>query len=239
MNPLVGASDARSGVTWLKEKHMPRNLRSILRPISRFFITGVLAILPIAITVGVITWAGNFVYQFIGPRTVFGAGLRNLGLAFATDATAAYIIGAILVLTFIFVLGVMVEAGATKMLRRWQDAIMTRIPIIGSVYSTSRQLVSLVDKKPDDNLKGMAPVFCFFGREGPAVLALLVSSERFCIGGKDYHIVIIPTAPVPIGGALLFVPTESIQPAELSMEAVVSIYVSMGVTAPQFWPRAR
>jgi uncharacterized membrane protein len=216
---------------------MPSNLRSFLKSISGFFIAGVLAILPVVITVAIIAWAGNLVNQFLGPQTMFGGALRRLGLTFATGATSAYIVGAILVLAFIFVIGVVVEAGAKKLLQRLQDAVLKRIPVIGNVYSTSRQLVSLVEKKPDDNLKAMAPVFCYFGRDGgPAALALLVSPERFCVRGKDYYIVIIPTAPVPIGGALLFVPTDTVQPADLSMEALISIYVSMGVTAPQFFP---
>jgi uncharacterized membrane protein len=71
------------------------------------------------------------------------------------------------------------------------------------------------------------------------VLALLVSPERYLINGKEYQIVIVPTAPVPVGGGLLFVPAEGVQPAKLSMEAVISIYVSMGVTAPQFLTQAK
>ena len=102
------------------------------------------------------------------------------------------------------------------------------------MYGTSKQLVGLVDKKQDDNLKGMKAVFCVFG--GTGVLALLVSPQRFSINGKEYYIVVVPTAPVPVGGGLLFVPLESVQPVDLTMEAVVSIYVSMGVTAPQFLP---
>jgi len=46
--------------------------------------------------------------------------------------------------------------------------------------------------------------------------------------------VVIPTAPMPIGGGLLFVPLEMLRPADVSVEALMSIYVSMGMTAPQF-----
>jgi len=43
----------------------------------------------------------------------------------------------------------------------------------------------------------------------------------------------VPTAPVPVGGALIFVPQSWVSPAELGIEALTSIYVSMGVTAPE------
>jgi uncharacterized membrane protein len=80
----------------------------------------------------------------------------------------------------------------------------------------------------------MKVVFCCFGKEtGAGFLALLVSPARYCINSREYQIVIVPTAPVPIGGGLLFVPLEVVQPTELSVEGLMSIYVSMGISAEQ------
>lgn len=203
------------------------------------FVAGIIAILPLAITVAVVTWVGGFVAGLLGPSTLIGRGLRRLGLALATDTRAAYVIGAALVVAIIFLVGIAVEAGARSWLQRIFDALLQRIPVIGSVYGTSKQLVSLVDKKQDADLKGMKPVFCFFGGEsGAGILGLLVSPQRFCMHGREYHIVIVPTAPVPVGGGLLFVPVEMVRPAELSVEGLMSIYVSVGVSAPQFLPPA-
>jgi uncharacterized membrane protein len=162
-----------------------------------------------------------------------------MGLHFATNEKTAYVIGAALVLALVFLIGAAIEVGAKSWLLHIQDSLLQRIPIIGSVYGTSKQLVSLVDKKQEANLKGMRPVFCFFGdRSGAGVLAFLISPEVFCLNGRNYHIVIVPTSPVPVGGGLLFVPTEMVQTLDISMEGVMSIYVSMGVTAPQFLPRS-
>ncbi len=209
------------------------------RRASRCFLAGILAILPLVITVAVVTWVGGLVSQFLGPSTMVGQALRSVGLHFATNEMAAYAIGAALVLALIFLVGAAVEAGAKTLLQRLLDAVLQRIPLVGSVYGTSKQLVGLVDKKQGADLSGMRAVFCFFGGQtGTGVLALLVSPERFLIHGKEYHIVIVPTAPVPVGGGLLFVPVESVYPAEVSLEAVISIYVSMGVTASQFLPQA-
>jgi len=205
------------------------------RRAARCFLAGILAILPLVITVAVVAWAGSLVSQFLGPSTVVGKALSNLGFRFATNATAAYVVGAALVLALVFLLGAAVEAGAKGFVHRLLDAAVQRIPIIGSVYGTSRQLVGLMDKKADAELKGMRAVFyCFGGQNGVGVLALLVSPERFRINGRDYLIGIVPTAPVPVGGGLLFVPAEMVQPADVSVEGLMSIYVSMGVTAPQF-----
>jgi len=206
--------------------------------VVRCFVAGVLAILPLAITVAVVTWVAGFVSQFLGPNAIAGRALVRLGLHFATNNTAAYAVGAALVVGIIFLVGALVQAGAKNLVQRLFDALLHRIPIIGSVYGTSKQLVGMVDKKGDENLKGMRAVFCFFGgTNGAGVLALLVSPERFRIHGREYHIVIVPTAPVPVGGGLLFIPADMVQPTDVSVEGLMSMYVSMGVTAPQFLPQ--
>jgi uncharacterized membrane protein len=193
--------------------------------------------LPLAITLGVIGWVAGFLQGFLGPDSALGSGLRLLGLHFASDATLAYLIGALLVLGAVFSVGVLVEAGARNLIRRLTDAALSRIPIVGSLYGTSKQLVGMLDKKADDPLRGMQVVFCLFGGAGGAgFLALLVSEQRVRIRERDYQMVIVPTAPVPFGGGLVFVPAEAIQPSGMSAEGLISIYVSMGLTAGQFLP---
>ena len=206
----------------------------------RCFLTGTMAILPVVITVAVVVWVADFVRKLIGPSTLLGDGIRGLGLTIVANDTAAYVIGAVLVLVGVFFIGVAVEAGAKGLIQRLSDAVLQRIPLIGNVYGTSKQLVAMLDKKEDGNLKGTKAVFCVFGKEnGVGVLALLVSPERFHINGRDYQIVIVPTSPVPVGGGLLFVPVEMVQPADVSVEGLMSIYVSMGVTAPQLLAAGR
>jgi uncharacterized membrane protein len=80
----------------------------------------------------------------------------------------------------------------------------------------------------------MSPVWLQFGGPGnAAVLALLSSPEPVLVGGQPYLAVLVPTAPVPVGGALLYVPRDWVSPAPVGMEGLTSIYVSMGVTSTQ------
>ena len=53
------------------------------------------------------------------------------------------------------------------------------------------------------------------------------------LGGEPYHVVLIPTAPVPIGGGLIYVPAKWVKPADIGIEGLMSIYVAMGVTSRQ------
>ncbi len=99
--------------------------------------------------------------------------------------------------------------------------------------------MSIVDTKNGDSLKSMSPAWCFFGgRPGAAVLALLPSKTPVRLGDEDYLAVLIPSAPVPFGGALVYVPAAWIEPAEGGIDELMSVYVSMGITPPGAIPAA-
>jgi len=217
----------------------PKRLHNLLRRAVQLFLEGVLTLLPVAITVAIVAWVAGYVRQLVGPDTPVGSFLRSFGLRFVSDNVLAYLIGVVLVLAVIFATGVVAEAGARSLIQRLLDAVLRRIPIVGSVYGTSKQIVSMLDQKDAAAMKSMQVVFCYFGKEaGAGFLALLVSPERYRINSRDYQIIVVPTAPVPIGGGLLFVPAEVVQPTDLSVEGLMSIYVSMGITASQFLARA-
>lgn len=212
-------------------------IASLARSILRCFLTGVFAVLPLVITIAAVIWVAGFLGGLLGPGTVMGKSVERVGLQFASDTTIAYLFGWILVLAVIFVLGVLAEMGAKRLIQGGIDNVANRVPLLSGVYGTARQLVGMMDKKETADLKGMSVVFCIFGKDtGAAFLALLPTPERFTIDGIDYQAVVVPTAPVPVGGSLFFVPADSVRPANLSVDAFMSIYVSMGVTGPQFLP---
>jgi uncharacterized membrane protein len=199
------------------------------------FLAGLFTVLPLVVTIAIVIWVGGFLDDYLGPNTWLGRRLASVGLRFAANETFAYIIGWVLVLVGVFVIGLLVEFGAQRLLRDRVDALFARMPLLGGVYGTVRQLVAMVDKRGKSELKGMQVVYCRFGGEGGALfLALMPTPELFRIGDTDYQAVLVPTAPVPVGGALIFVPASSIIPSDLSMDAFMSLYVSMGVTGPQF-----
>ncbi len=207
------------------------------KPILRIFLAGVFAVLPLVITVAVVIWVVGFLGDILGPGTVVGGQLERLGLTYSDNSLIAYGIGWLVVLGAIFLLGLLVQVGAKRLILGGVDAVVKGVPLLGAVYGTAKQLVGMMEKKEDADLAGMSVVFCRFGKEpGTLFLALLPTPERFRISGTDYHAVIVPTAPVPVGGGLIFVAADSVEPADLSIDALMSIYVSMGVTGPQFLP---
>lgn len=206
---------------------------AIWQRIVAWFLAGFLAVLPLVLTVGIIVWVATFLQQFIGPETVLGDAVARLGLNFSENRTAAYAIGFLFVLGTIFLLGIIIELGAKRYFKNLTDGLLRRIPLVGNIYGTTQQVVEMFDHRDQSEIKSMSAVFCTFGDKGGAgVLALMPSPELIRINDQDYHVVLIPTAPVPFGGGLLFMPAESVKKADMSVDGLMSVYISMGVTAP-------
>ena len=213
---------------------MSREKKSgLFNRILRYFLAGLFAILPLLITVITITWTVGFLGQLVGPETFLGAQLSKIGLNFVGNPVVAYAIGWIGIFAGTLVLGFLVESGMRGLFSRVTVAIAKRLPLVGKVYDTSKQLVDMLDTGGDDKLKGMGVVYCTFGEKGGVgVLALLPTPEAITINGKEFFVVLVPQSPVPIGGGLLFMPVEAVERVDMSVEALMSVYVSMGVTAP-------
>lgn len=65
-----------------------------------------------------------------------------------------------------------------------------------------------------------------------AVLALLLNPVRVQLEGRACLAVLVPTAQVPIGSGLLYVPAEWVRPAQIGVDTLTSVYIPMGIVAP-------
>jgi uncharacterized membrane protein len=205
--------------------------------LSRILIAGIFALLPIVVTVFVTVWVANFIRDWVGPDSVTGQFLISMGLNISTSAITAYFLGLTILVAGILALGLVVESNLRPWLEGLFDGLMRRIPIVSNVYDLSKRFVSIVDRSGADDIKSMVPVWCCFGGDkGAAALALMPSPEPVMIGSQEYFAVLLPSAPVPVGGALIYVPADWIKPAEGGIERLMSVYVSMGVTPPASVP---
>lgn len=205
-------------------------LLSLVRPV----ITGALALLPVVGTLFLVGFFAQLVANYLGPDSVFGQTMARLG-ATVVDDRLAYVIGLIIVLVFLYVVGLLVQ---TRLRILWNTVLtrtLGRIPLIGTIYTTISRFVQLLEKKDDVDVQSMSPVWCFFSDENrTAVLGLLATNETVEVEGERYHVVMVPTAPVPFGGGLFFLPEDWVKPASFGVEGLTNIYVSMGVTAPDY-----
>ncbi len=209
-------------------------MKAPMRELSKIFVTGLLAALPLTATVLIFVWGARLVVSWVGPGSLIGNVLVSIGLGVTGYVFVAYAIGVLIVLLAIFLLGILIRTRLRDVLESMLDGVVQRIPVVRGVYETARRFVDLVAQREREGMRSMSPVWLHFGGgEGAAVLGLLSTPEPVQIGGRDYLAVLVPTAPVPVGGGLLYVPSEWVTPAEVGVDGLTSIYVSMGITSSQ------
>lgn len=220
-------------------------MRLFHRPLTsmlRIFATGALAALPLAATVLIFVWAAGILIRWLGPESVIGGLLVSIGLGVGGSEVVGYALGIAIVAALLFGLGLLVEAGLQRGAAAAMHALIARIPVVGTIYDLIKKFVALMRPAADGDegaLKSMSAVWCHFGGPGgSAALALLGSDVPVLVNGQRCLAVLIPTAPVPVGGGLIYVPEHWVTRAAIGVEAVTSIYVSMGLTSPQHLPRA-
>jgi uncharacterized membrane protein len=150
-----------------------------------------------------------------------------------------YAIGVAAVMAAVFLLGLLVHTRLRDVLAALLNGVVQRIPLVRGVYDLIKKFVDLLAHRDEEGLRSMRPVWLHFGGVGgAAVLGLLSTPDPVRMGDLDYLAVLVPTAPVPVGGGLLYVPSAWVMPAEVGIEGLTSIYVSMGITSQQHIRRA-
>ncbi len=205
----------------------------------RIFLAGLLAALPLIATAALLYFVVRLVLDWLGPNSLFGNLMGSLGLGVAGAEWVGYLMGLAVVVAILLGLGLAVEKGLQRWFNSLVDGLVRRIPVVRTVYDTIKNFVDLLSKRDKDQMNAMQAVWVHFGGPGGAsALALLSSPQSVMVNDVECLAVIIPTAPVPIGGGLLYVPKHWVTASDLGMDAVTSIYVSMGMTSPQFVKKA-
>ncbi|WP_448582986.1 DUF502 domain-containing protein [Thermaurantiacus sp.] len=207
----------------------------LARKIAGLFLTGLLFLLPLILTVVALAWVVGQLGAVFGPDTFLGGLIAALGrvvtLGAAGKATGFWF-GLLVILVGVTFLGVLVQSGAKGLLESWVDGLLSRLPVVGKLYQPFAQLVRTMGGDSKEEMASMSVVTARFG-DGAEVLALLASPEVFDVGNGPSRLILVPTAPVPIGGALLFVPAANVRVVPgMKFEDLAKFYITMGTVAP-------
>ena len=195
-------------------------------------LAGALALLPMVLSVAAVVWVAGLLVRMLSPDSVVGSVFEKLGLTFIDSPGLAYAIGVGAVVVACYLLGLFVTSKIGLRMRSGVGRVVGRIPVFGQVYNFAAQFVGMLKRDGSTDLQSMSPVWVAMGSDGAAVLALLPSAAPVRVGDTEKVGVLVPMAPVPFGGGLIFVPRHWVVPANISIEELTSIYVSMGLSAP-------
>lgn len=119
-----------------------------------------------------------------------------------------------------------------KLVGLW-ERLLSRIPLVRSVYSAVKQLVETMFSDNGNSFRKV--VLVEFPRRGLWTLAFLTNDEHGVVQeatGRDVISVYIPTTPNPTGGYFVLVPREDVREIDLSVDEGLKLLLSMGAVNP-------
>ncbi len=191
--------------------------------LKKRFITGLILILPAAVSLWVVIKIFRKVDGIFTPLINKLIGYNIPGVGFFLTVFLIWIVG---------IIGTRVIG---KRLFLWIDDLMLRIPVVKTIYSTTRQLINAFELTK--KLPFKQAVLFEYPRRGILTLGFVTGKVDNKISNvipfKLLSIFFV-TTPNPTSGFLYFVPESDIIPLDMNIEDALKIVISGGIYTPSY-----
>jgi uncharacterized membrane protein len=195
-----------------------------MRKIFTLTMSGLVTVLPLALTIYVIWWLVNTVEGW----------LRRALIALAVVRPENYWPGLGLITGFFLLLAVgsLVNAYAGKILLKYWDDFLGRIPFVKTLYGGFRDVVSLLPSGSGEKRDLQRVVLARFADVHAIgfVTREDVHPAFEAHGGENWVTVYFPMS-YAFGGYTLYLPRERIQPLDISVEDAMRLAITAGLNA--------
>src|SRR6266850_4952412 len=195
-----------------------------MRKILSLTMSGLVTVLPLALTIYVIGWL---------VQTVEGS-LRRILITLGIVRPEHYWPGLGLIAGFLLLLvvGSLVNAYAGKILLKYWDDLLGRIPLVKTLYGGFRDVVSLLPSGSGEKRDLQRVVLAHFGDVHAIgfVTREDVPAALQAHGGDDWVTVYLPMS-YAFGGYTLYLPRDRVQPLDISVEDAMRLAITAGLTA--------
>jgi uncharacterized membrane protein len=192
----------------------------------KYFVTGLLILVPLAITL----WVLNLIVSTMDKS------LLLLPVAWRPEALFGFAIpgiGTILTLLIVFLVGLATRNFIGKKVVALWDALLRRIPVFNTIYSSVKQVSDTLFSSSGNAFR--KALLVQYPRQGSWTIAFMTGVpggdvRNHLIG--DYVSVYVPTTPNPTSGFFLMVPRADAIELDMSVDEALKYIVSMGVVTP-------
>ncbi len=196
----------------------------------KYFITGLLILVPLAITLWVLhaiisTMDQSLLLLPVEWRPEKLVGFKVLG------------IGTILTLLIVFVTGLLAQNFIGNYVIRAWEGLLQRIPIVSSIYSSVKQVSDTLFSSSGNAFR--KAVLIEYPRRDCWSIGFLTGVPGGDVVNHlkgDFVSVYVPTTPNPTSGFFLMLPKDQAIELDMSVDAALKYIVSMGVVAPEHLP---
>lgn len=210
------------------------NKTSFMARVQRYLLAGVLTAIPIWITWLVFDFFLSQLSQLGSPWiAVLARALQPgwpAGAEWLLDTRFQSVLGVLMVLISLYLLGWLATQVVGRRLLLLVDGLINRIPMVKKVYGSVKQLMAVIEQKPDGVHR---VVLVDFPHPDMQAVGFVMKTFREELSGREMAAVYVPTTPNPTSGYLEIVPLERLVETPWSMDEAMSFIVSGGAVSPK------
>ena len=200
---------------------------NMLKHLRNYFLTGLLVLLPLLVSVKLLIWGFNIINGLAGGDFIS----RYLAEKFRIEIPGA---GLIILILLILFTGLFAQNYIGKKLIGLGELVLHKIPIVNSIYGTTKQITEGFVKTEKTAFRKV--VLVEYPRRGvysPGFLTGVSPTEAVQKTETPLVNVFIPTVPNPTTGFLIFVPEDQGIYLDMSIEDGFKLILSAGVIKPE------
>jgi uncharacterized membrane protein len=194
--------------------------------LRKWLFTGLLVIVPGVITAWVLNWIISMLDQTL--QILPGSWQPDRLLGFHVPG-----FGVLLTLAILLVVGALASNFAGRKLVEWGDALVSRIPVVRSIYSSVKQVSDTIFSESGNAFR--TAVLVQWPREGVWTVAFVTGAPNGEVAAylrDEFVSVYVPTTPNPTGGYFVMLRKSDCIELDMSVDAALKYIVSMGVVVP-------
>ena len=201
------------------------------------FLTGIVVIAPVALTIwliwSVIGWFDGFVLPFVPDayrpekilNTLFGYDLK-LNIRG---------VGVVVFLVFATLVGWLAKGLIGRSFIKYAENLVNRMPVVRSFYSGIKQIAETVFAQQERSFEKACMIE--YPRKGIWAIGFISTAAKGEIAERKSSAgpmvsVFVPTTPNPTSGFLLFFPKADIIELDMSIEDAAKLVISAGLVYP-------
>jgi len=201
---------------------------SLSARLRAYFLAGVIVTAPIGIT-ALLIWqfitfldsqVGSLIPDRYNPESYLPFSVPGLGL--------------LITIAFLTLVGFLAAGLAGRTLVRIGERLLSRMPVVRSVYSTLKQIFVTVLAQSSRSFREV--VLVEYPRRGIGAIAFVTGSshdENPSSAEDELVKVFLPPTPNPTSGFLLFVPRKDLVHLDMTVEEGIKLVISGGIVGPR------
>ena len=213
--------------------------RSLFVRLRANFITGLVVIAPVGLTIwliwSVVGWIDGFVLPLVPQKYQPDRMIQDL-LGLDRDVQINIRgIGVVIFLVFTVIIGWMAKGLIGRSFIRFAESLVERTPVVRTIYSGIKQISETVFAQSERSFEKACIIE--YPRKGIWAIGFISTNTKGEIAargndGAPMLSIFLPTTPNPTSGFLLFVPQADVIELDMTVEEAAKLVISAGLVYP-------